>query len=202
MSRRALMEPREQTAGWEHNQGILRKLEAGEPETVDEWLRRFAAYIRKKWSLVAHQAEDLAKDALLTAIERLEEFSGEVPIEGWLYGFAKNTARHAVRSYQRQHGEETISLEELKLQAAPPSEQEFSEGLVRALYIREKLASLEPEQQLLIRRRYYEGHSWVEIAAELETSENAVQNRHQRILKRLGEWIEADEPWLKERRRK
>lgn len=188
-------------AAWQaRNEAIKRGFDTDDPQMVREWLGRFAYFFRRKWSLVAHEAEDLAQKALLTAYERLEEFSGEGPIDAWLYGIANNIGRHAVRSFHRRRGEETEPLEDVEEWDQLSSEEDFSDRKVATMYMDEFLARLEPEQQLLVRRRIYDSAPWATVAEELGITETAAHQRLPRILRKLGEWIEAEEPWLKKGR--
>lgn len=196
---------RAETPDWEAaNREIIEKLQAGDRELVESLLQRLVAYFRRHWKPLAHDAEDLAKDTLVQAFELLEEFPGDHPIEWWLFAIAKNTGRHALRSFCRHKGPDTESLHEIEdwedLQQEP--EEDFSERLLKGMYLDSFLERLEPDQQAIVQRRIYEQRSWAEIAGELGIPVNAAETRFQRILKKLGQWIEAEEPELKVKRRR
>jgi RNA polymerase sigma factor (sigma-70 family) len=188
---------------WEAaNREIIEKLQAGDRELVEVLLQRLVVYFRRHWKPLAHDAEDLAKDTLVQAFELLEEFPGDHPIEWWLSAIAKNIGRHALRSFCRHKGPDTEPLHELEDWEDLQREEDFSDRLLKAMYLESFLERLEPDHRTIVQRRIYEQRSWAEIASELGIPVNAAETRFQRILKKLGQWIEAEEPELKVERRR
>lgn len=137
------------------------------------WPRAYrAAY------LVTHDAaasEDIAQEAFLAAIRRLDRFDRRRPFGPWLHRIAVNRAIDWTRS-RRLRGEiplnETVSSTD---GSRPPGDDVLS-----------ALARLPPEQRAVIVMRYLLDFTPGEIAEALDLPRGTVNSRLRRGLDHLG----------------
>ena len=114
-----------------------------------------------------------------------ESYSGFDPAKGsfntWLTAIARNTALNHARKLSRNQTDEIP--EDMPSDELPPDEKlirkERSEALLRAL------STLSGRDRLLFYRKYYDMQSTAQIAAELGTTERAVEGKLYRIKKKL-----------------
>ena len=71
-------------------------------------------------------AQDAVQETFLKAYRRLDSFRGEASEKTWLYRIAVNTCRDMCRGSWLRHVDRGVSLEDLPLPAAPPSEEHIA----------------------------------------------------------------------------
>jgi RNA polymerase sigma factor (sigma-70 family) len=139
-------------------------------------------------------AYDLMATTFVCAFEARSDFQGTKDAEAaaWLWSIA----RHELMKYQRSRSVELAALARLGLERPRPSEQELSdldrllalERTVRDL-LPVAMVRLSPDQQQVIRLRFYEDLTNDEIAERLAISRDVVRARVSRALKTLRRWI-------------
>ena len=132
--------------------------------------------------LVAHDAsaaEDIAQEAFLTAIRRLDSFERGRPFGPWLHRIVVNRAIDWTRARQLR-GEAGLAEAE-----APGHVPELSDDTLLAL------AALTPEHRAVIVLRYVLGYSPGEIAGLLELPRGTVNSRLRRGLDTLSERLRS-----------
>jgi RNA polymerase sigma-70 factor (ECF subfamily) len=130
---------------------------------------KILGYCRRRLSS-REEAEDAVQHTFLNAYRSLR--TGVVPHAeaAWLYKIAENVCHERRRSAWRRSRIELVSDDgELRDAAAPAHEHDELEGLADAL------AELTPNQRRAILLREWQGLTYREIAAELETTESAVE---------------------------
>jgi RNA polymerase sigma-70 factor (ECF subfamily) len=136
----------------------------------ERYSSKILGYCRRRLSS-REEAEDAVQHTFLNAYRSLR--TGVVPHAeaAWLYKIAENVCHEHRRSAWRRSRVEAVSDDgELRdAVAAPVETHEELAGLADAL------AELTPNQQRAILLREWQGLSYREIAAELETSEAAVE---------------------------
>ncbi len=152
----------------------------------EHWPRAYrAAY------LVVHDgaaAEDIAQEAMLSAIRTLDRFDRRRPFGPWLHRIVVNRAIDWARARELQAavGEPALEL------AAPGRSDEASltQPLVAAL------GELSPEHRAVIVLRHLLEYSPREIARMLDLPRGTVNSRLRRGLNALADRLEIDEDTL------
>ncbi len=129
--------------------------------------------------LVVHDgaaAEDIAQEAFLAAIRRLDSFERGRPFGPWLHRIVVNRAIDWTRARQLRREAGLAEAE------APGHTPELSDGA---------LAALTPEHRAVIVLRYVLGYSPGEIARLLELPRGTVNSRLRRGLDTLSERLRS-----------
>jgi len=161
----------------------VRGAQAGHASDIEALFRAHWSGANRAAYLIVHDAgaaEDIAQEAFLAAIRRLDLFDRRRPFGPWLHRIVVNRAIDWARS--RRLRAET-SLDGL---AARPARRELSDEVVAAL------AALAPEHRAVIVLRHLLGYSPGEIARILDLQRGTVNSRLRRGLDSLQERL-ADE---------
>jgi RNA polymerase sigma-70 factor, ECF subfamily len=146
------------------------------------WPRAYrAAY------LVVHDsaaAEDIAQEAFLSAVRRLDRFDRRRPFGPWLHRIVVNRAIDWSRSraLRRESGEAWLDV----VAAPAPPESENAQALATAL------AGLSPEHRAVIVMRHLLEYTPGEIAAALGLPRGTVNSRLRRGLDELAGRLEQE----------
>ncbi len=152
-------------------------------ELYDHYLPRVYAFCRI-YSGTREEAEDLTAQTFeraLVAIGRYEDRGA--PFSSWLLRIAANAATDRARKQGRAvvPHEDARGYEEGRL-------REFEE----AFWLRGHLATLPADQQEVVRLRFYEDRSFLDVAARMGRSEGAVKQLLRRALKSLNARIQEE----------
>lgn len=138
-------------------------------------------------------AEDLTQDIMLAAWTGLRGYTGEAPLAHWLLGIA----RFKVGDYYRAKTRDALlAFEDEAFEGAADSVEssfvQFSqtEEATRAAAI---LRAMREDYALLLRWRYWEGHSAKQMASETGRSEKSVERMLQRARREFQKlWLEQE----------
>jgi RNA polymerase sigma-70 factor (ECF subfamily) len=129
------------------------------------------------------QAEDLTEDVFLKVYAKLSSKGDDGSFEGWLYKIARNTVIDFYRAKKT-----TVSLEEVE------NTLEYEQNLIDIVnsdqqqrLIIKCLKQLSPDQQMVIKMKFFEQLDTPEIALLLDKSEGAIRVIQHRALARLQE---------------
>ncbi len=129
------------------------------------------------------EAEDVAQEAYLRALEEWEEVRNHPNPTGWLMQTAKNILigfhRH---TYSRKYSFD--ELEELVYEE-PAFDMLVMEDLFENIY--------SPKERALAQKYFVEGNTIEEMAEEMGVSEGAFRSRMYRIKKKLLDYVEEHE---------
>lgn len=148
---------------------------AGDREAFGELVKRYQAAVRRVTRAVtgdAHDADDAAQDAFLSALDRLETYDPGRPFGPWLMRIASNAAidllrRRAVRRADTL--DETISAPGVS-PAAAAGMAELRERIAAAM------AALPERQRIAVTLFDLEGYPHAEIAAILGVPEGTARS--------------------------
>jgi RNA polymerase sigma-70 factor (ECF subfamily) len=153
---------------------------AGSEADLEALFRRHWRRAYRAAFLITHDhaaAEDIAQEAFLAAIRRLDRFDRRRRFEPWLSAIVANRAIDWLRSRAARHetGHEPSAL--VVAGAAPPTA--YSEEVLAAL------ATLSPEHRAVVVLRYVLEYTPGEIARVLELPRGTVNSRLRRALDAL-----------------
>jgi len=133
-------------------------------------------------------AADATQEAFIKAFRGLRKFRGDAAFKTWLLTIAANEARGALRRMGRRN--------ELPLDAvgpAPSQEVSAAEALEKKEdlgRIQKLLAELPEKQRQTVTLRIFEGLSFREIGAIIDSSEGAARVNYHHGVRRLREMVE------------
>jgi RNA polymerase sigma-70 factor (ECF subfamily) len=156
----------------------LREAREGSASAIEALFRAHWPRAHRTAYLVVHDsaaAEDIAQEAFLAAIRRLDRFDGDRPFGPWLHRIVVNRAIDWARSRQLRR---EAGLDETE---APAHAPELSDDTLSAL------AALTPEHRAVIVLRHLLGYTPGEIAAMLDLPRGTVNSRLRRGLDTLEE---------------
>jgi len=116
---------------------------------------------RRVFDLAA--AEELSQETFLAVLTGAARFEGRGPFRAYLFGIAFNV----LTTWRRRHQLEAIEVEPIAAQPDPDS----------AIWVRQALAKLEPEEREILMLREYEQLSYQEMAQLLVLPLNTVRSR-------------------------
>lgn len=167
---------------------LIREAQGGSEEAIERlfeayWPRAYrAAYLVARDRLAA---EDIAQEAFLAAIRKLDSFDRRRPFGPWIHRIAVNRAidfsrSRALRAEGGPDALETVPGEGLRPEQEPEPDP-------RAATLHAALAGLSPEHRAIVAMRYILDLTPGEIAAELDLPRGTVNSRLRRALDNLAE---------------
>jgi RNA polymerase sigma-70 factor (ECF subfamily) len=171
-------------------QALIRGATAGSEEDLEQLFRRFWPRAYRIAFLIAHDhaaAEDIAQEAFVQAIRRLDRFDRRRRFAPWLGAIVANRAIDWTRARAARRESDHASAEPPAPADAPTGR--YSDEVLAAL------ATLSPEQRAVVVLRYVLEYTPGEIAGALELPRGTVNSRLRRGLDALrAHLVEADLP--------
>ncbi|MEN8785869.1 MAG: sigma-70 family RNA polymerase sigma factor [Akkermansiaceae bacterium] len=133
------------------------------------------------------EAEDLAQEVFVTAFRKRGTFSGEVNIEAWFRGIARNLLMNHVRKFRAQP---IGGSEELQILIDREFDAEQNDGETLDA-LQECLTELKGAARELITQRYFEGVSVRDLESKTGRGYSALTMQLHRIRTVLAECIES-----------
>jgi RNA polymerase sigma-70 factor (ECF subfamily) len=161
---------------------FVREAQQGSASAIEALFRAHWPRAHRTAYLVVHDAaaaEDIAQEAFLAAIRRLDRFDRNRPFGAWLHRIVVNRAIDWARARQLRH---EAGLTEV---AAPAHAAEISDDTLAAL------AALTPEHRAVIVLRHLLGYTPGEIATMLDLPRGTVNSRLRRGLDTLEERLRS-----------
>mgnify|MGYP003373683780 FL=1 len=165
---------------------LLRRDESG----MQDLLRHYGPLMRYVIAPIvtdSHEQEDCLSEAAMRVWDKIGQFD---PQRGswtaWLTAVARSTALNHVRGQRRDRS--AGALEE-DMPSPTPTPEETVLRRERQQEVRQALDWLPAEEQALFYRKYYYLQPTAQIAAELGTTERAVEGRLYRLKKKLRRWL-------------
>jgi len=167
---------------------LLAKAKQGEQAAFGEI---YNLYFQKIYRFIYYRvgnkelAEDLAEDVFLKAFTKISSVKENVAFLGWLYQIARNQ----VIDYYRQK-KLTISIDEVE------NTLEYESNVVDVLNLEQQqklllklIKELTPEQQVVLKLKFFEDLNNDEIAEVVGKSEGAIRVIQHRAISKLQELI-------------
>jgi RNA polymerase sigma-70 factor (ECF subfamily) len=159
---------------------LLRAVDRGDEAALAELFNRHWPAIHRAAWLVSHDAqaaEDIAQEAFLAALQRLDSFDRQRPFAPWLHRIVVNRAIDFVRARAARR---EVSGEVLPEPVADVR-RALDDETVGAL------ARLGPDQRAVVVLRHLLGYSPGQIATLLDLPRGTVNSRLRRALDELAE---------------
>jgi len=163
-------------------------------ELYDLYADRIHAFCRVH-SPSREEAEDLMAQTFERALAAIGRYQHRgVPFSGWLFRIATNlSVDRARRSPSLVHLGEHPGLE-ASLEAPRSDEADtWVDRWARADWLQEHVAALPPDQQRIVRLRFYEDRALAEVAIEMGRSDGAVRQLLQRAVRTLRLQMQGEE---------
>ena len=162
-------------------------------QKIEVALERLRSHITASFSkeiLAKIPADDIVQETFAKAIVAADdfEFRGDYQLFAWLKQIANNYTISLIRS-PRSKGEGTLMDSLVDSGLFTPSSIVRKKELIQA--IKNSLDQLDPHQQDILRLRYEDGKSFVQIATELDLSDVVVRGRHRNCLQILRRKVSA-----------
>ncbi|MCP3920095.1 MAG: sigma-70 family RNA polymerase sigma factor [bacterium] len=129
--------------------------------------------------LTAHDIEDLCQEVTLLVLAKLGEYRPIRPLEAWVYricALQMMNARRRASARQVRHARLT-GLHAAAPQAVPDP--------LRSEVVEKSMRALEPECEVAIRLKHFDGLSFTQIGERLDVSPNTIKGRYYRGLDAL-----------------
>ena len=137
------------------------------------------------------EQEDCISEVTMKIWDNIESFdSSRGSWNGWITAIARNTALSRTRKQKPVISTEDIPLD---LPSPEPTPEEALIQKEREQMLSNALSKLSQKERALFYRKYYYLQSTAQIAAELGTTERAVEGKLYRIKKRLRKLLGGDE---------
>jgi RNA polymerase sigma-70 factor, ECF subfamily len=164
--------------------GLIKAAKGGSQDAVEALVRRHWDGAHRAAFLIVHDAaaaEDIAQEAVLSAVRSIDTFDRRRPFRPWLHRIVVNRSLDWLR--KRRH---EVQASEVPAAVAPEP------GLPGAAMA--ALARLEPELRALIVMRHLHGYSSAELARMLGIPAATVRTRLARALAQLESLLEKETP--------
>lgn len=125
-------------------------------------------------------AEEAVQDVFLATFRNLPRFRFERPFVHWLNTVTLNACRMILRKRASEMRRKRAAYEK-----APPPERPLPPDVALRKLVLDLLDSLDPATRVPLLLRFVEGHTYAEIAEQLDLSESAVKMRVSRGAKKL-----------------
>ncbi len=164
---------------------LIRQAKHGSADAVEALVRRHWDAAHRTAFLIVHDAaaaEDIAQEALLAAVQRIERFDRRRPFTPWLHRIVVNRSLDWLRARRRRP---EVSVDAVASAATPDGDD--AAGALMA-----GLAALDPDERALIVLRHLHGYRSSELARMLDIPAATVRTRLARALQRLAAAVEGE----------
>ena len=173
---------------------ILALLHARDEEGVSALMERYGGLIRYVATGVLRdprESEECVSDVCMKLWQVPERFDPEKSsLATWLTAVTRNAALTRLKAASRQNERQDV-LKEGQADAGPGPEEQLLQR-ERAERLRDALLALPDGERRLFYRKYYYLQSTAQLAAELGTTERAVEGKLYRIRKKLQRELGGD----------
>jgi RNA polymerase sigma factor (sigma-70 family) len=154
--------------------------------------KAFTTLVSRHLAMVYHAAlrqtrqPELAEEVVQTVFTLLAQKAGRISarttLSGWLFNSTRFVSTRAIRDeFRRQRREKEVAL--MDLNSSPPETSEQAERVLSLLD--GVLARLSNADREAILMRYFEGKPFLQVAAAMDSTEEAAKKRVQRALDKL-----------------
>ena len=166
---------------------LTRRMRAGEEAAYREFYHAYYDRLFRYLLVVAAGDLEAAEEALEATLLRVVRYIKVFPAEDAFWSWLTVLARSAFRDHGRKHRRYLAFLERFtRHQVVAESDPESSAAEARLLAALDRsLDALPEDERELVEWKYFDHRPVRDIAAELETSEKAIESRLTRIRRKL-----------------
>lgn len=178
------MEQRPEGSEPDPDRALVERLRAGDRSAFDDLVRAYEQPITRlvrRYVSDAEDAKDVTQRTFVRVFERLDSFRGDARFRTWLYRVAVNLAIDHVRG--AAPGESVPIEDDVAFTNSLGTERLVAAEIWRKVQAR--LSELPPKQRLVVELRVYHDLSFEEIAAIVDSSEDAAKVNYHHAVKRL-----------------
>jgi len=174
---RETKEERGRSSAEPSDEALVRRVQAGDPAAFELLARR---YLRAVHAVAASfvkeraDAEDVAQEAFLRALEAIRRFDPARPFAPWLYQIARNVARNRIK-WRKRHSTDPVSAVEESLADAGPTPADSVERSELQELLEAAIDELPEQRRTAFRLADVEGYPAVEVARLMGLSAGAVR---------------------------
>ena len=157
-------------------------------QIMEGWVSAYAGAILKTCFLYLADhdlAQDAMQDTFLKAYRNMDSFRGKSSEKTWLIRIAINCCRDTRRSLWYRYIDPRISVDQLPLSSAPPSDEHLALTMA--------VMKLKPKYMEAVLLYFYEGYPMKDIASMLNITEAAVSTRIRKAKQKLETELEGGE---------
>jgi RNA polymerase sigma-70 factor (ECF subfamily) len=162
----------------------------GDTAAFSVLVRRHAPFLRAFATRLTGSradADDCVQEALITAWDKLPTLDDPSRVRAWLTTIVSRKATDRIRSRRNDDG-----IDELEIESDGPGPERQAIAASQLKALREALDELTPEQRTVWLLKEVGGHSYEEIAEQLDTTAVTVRGRLARaraaLLESMEEW--------------
>ncbi len=156
-----------------------------DPAVIDRLGQQAHAILHRRIDVRGIEINDVVQRTILRAIECRASFDGR-PVGAWLHGVLVNVVREEVRAAHRQPAQQPADSTLWAESAVAPPPQDADVAAIRTL-VEQHLVRLSPDDQAVVRMRFFDELSLQDIAVKLNIRYVAARMRFSRALRRLQE---------------
>ena len=179
------------------DKGLIERCIAGDARAQRTFIERHKGFVYRvalKVTAERHTAEDLAQEAFIKILDRLDSFRGDKPVETWLY---RVTVNHCL-DYLRRNPAKRRHLPLESAPEAPTDDEASAESALLASELQSAvaaaLATLPEKYRIVYLLHHWEDQTYEEIAQAEHTSVSAIKMRFARgrimLVEKLKYWVE------------
>ncbi|MEL6715322.1 MAG: sigma-70 family RNA polymerase sigma factor [Planctomycetota bacterium] len=181
----------------EVDRALVARLQRGDPSAQDALVERLVCVpklvrIRLRRHGVrpqAHLVSDISQEVFTLVWAHLDRYRGDAPLEAWVHGYVVRATAATVRRARDPRASANLEAIEEPEQPQDPANDELElSNAVEGL-----LGRLRPEDERVIRLRYFSKLGHAEIAETIGIGERAARGRFQRAMDRLRELAQGAE---------
>lgn len=164
---------------------LFAMMQSGNQRALDRIVQCFGDQLMRvgrRYCRTVHDAEDAVQDVFVTTSEKMQSFRGEGSLEGWLVRMVINACRRMQRG---RKNDPALHQEDAVLPDESQSPERATESREIGVHLRQALAELSQQDQMIVMLSEGDGWSAVEIAEKMGMTHGAVRTRLTRIRQAL-----------------
>lgn len=172
---------------------LLEYCEKGNERVITDFVRKYQnmVYTTALRYVGNHfDADDIAQDVFIKAVESLKKFRGDSSLKSWLY---RITVNHCLNFKKKKNPFSFLSQDDdethLEIQSDSRSPEELYDGKILEKDFLEAISKLPEKQRETFALRYFEELSYDEISKLLDTSVGGLKANYYQAVKKLATYL-------------
>lgn len=159
-------------------------------ELVTQYKERLYWQIRNM-VLDHDDADDVLQNTFIKIFRNINSFKGDSKLHTWMYRIAAN---ESITFLNKKAKRNNVSIENVKDNALRKLESDvYFEGDEIQLQFQKAIATLPERQRLIFTMKYFEDHTYEELADILEVTVGGLKSSYHIAVKKITEFIKTNE---------